>query len=252
MGEDKTLILWIFFFSLLGSVGAIITAAIFLSIPEKMQKTLIPCLISYAIGTLLTTALLGLIPHALNHATSFSVLSSVLTGIILFFLLEKLLVWRHCHNMECEVHGAVGPMLLLGDAFHNLTDGVVIAASFLSSTPIGIVTSLTVLAHEIPQELGDFAILLANGYSKRKALLWNILSSLSTLPGAILAYYALEIIRAAIPYALAISAASFLYISLADLAPGLHRNVGFGYSIRQFLLMLLGVGTIILFLRSHP
>jgi zinc and cadmium transporter len=252
MEGGKTLILWIIFFSLLGSVGAILTAAIFLSIQEKRQKNLIPCLISYATGTLLTAALLGLIPHALHHTTSSTVLSSVLVGILLFFLLEKMLVWRHCHDVECEIHRAAGSMLLIGDAFHNLTDGVVIAASFLSSTPIGIAASLSVLVHEIPQEIGDFAILLANGYSTRKALLWNTFSSLSTIPGAVLAYYALGVVHAAIPYAMAISAASFIYISLADLTPQLHSNVGFRYSLRQFLLLLAGVVTIVLFLRFHP
>ena len=246
------LILWIILFSLLGSVGAIITASTFLLIQKKRQKTLIPCLISYASGTLLTAALLGLIPHALKHTSIFPILSSVLVGVILFFLLEKLLIWRHCHDTECEVHGASGSILLIGDAFHNLTDGVIIAASFLSSIPIGIAASLSVLAHEIPQEVGDFAILLSSGYSKRKALTLNVLSSLSTIPGAILAYYALGFVRVAIPYAMAISAASFLYIALADLTPELHRKVGFKSSILQFLLMMTGVGTIILFLQFHP
>ena len=204
-------------FSLLGSVGAIITASAFLLIKENRQKSLIPCLISYASGTLLAAALLGLIPHALKQAITFQIFLSVLVGIIIFFLIEKLLIWRHCHDADCEVHGASGPMILIGDAFHNLTDGVVIAASFLSSIPIGIAASLSVIAHEIPQEVGDFAILLNSGYSKRRALLLNILSSLNTVPGAILAYYALGIVHTAIPYAMAISAASFLYIALADL-----------------------------------
>ena len=154
--------------------------------------------------------------------------------------------------MECEVHGTAGPMILIGDAFHNLTDGVVIAASFLSSIPVGIVVGLSVIAHEIPQEVGDFAILLHSGYSKRRALSLNILSGLSTVPAAILAYYALELVHAAIPYVMAISAASFIYIALADLTPELHRKGGFCYVIRQFLIMLAGVCTIILLLQFHP
>lgn len=247
-----TLILWILFFSIMGSVGAIVTAALFLSIQDTRQKTLVPWLVSYATGTLLTAALLGLIPHAFHHATPSAVLSCVLGGIVLFFLLEKLLVWRHCHDMTCEIHGVAGPMILLGDAFHNLTDGVVIAASFLSSPAIGITASLSILAHEIPQELGDFAILLTSGYSKRKALLWNTLSSVSTIPGALLGYYALSVVHAAIPYAMAISAASFLYIALADLTPGLHHDVSLRHSLTQFLLLLAGIATIILFLQLHP
>lgn len=246
------LILWITLFSLLGSVGAIVTAAAFLLLQEKIQKILIPCLIAYATGTLLTAALLGLIPHALEHSSAHSVLSTVLVGIILFFLLEKLVIWRHCHDVECEVHGVAGPMILIGDVFHNAIDGVVIAASFLSSIPVGIAAAISVIAHEIPQEIGDFAILLHGGYSKRKALSLNILSSLSTVPAAILAYYALDIVRSAIPYVMAISVASFLYIALTDLYPELHRKIGFWSVIRQFLMMLAGIGTIVLFLQFHP
>jgi len=239
-------------FSLLGSVGAIIAAASFLAFQEEKQKALIPWLISYASGTLLTAGLLGLIPHALEYATAFQVLSTVLIGIVLFFLLEKLLIWHHCHNPKCDVHGVAGPMLLIGDAFHNLIDGVVIAASFLSSVPMGITMSLSVIAHEIPQEVGDLAILLHSGYSKKKALLLNVLSSLSTIPGAIIAYYALGILSTAIPYAMAISAASFLYISLADLTPELHSTLDLKSAIQQVILILAGVGTITLLLQLHP
>jgi zinc and cadmium transporter len=161
------LLAWIIMFSVLGSIGAIITAAAFLLLREKIQRILIPCLISYATGTLLAAALLGLIPNALTNVSPLPILSIVLVGIILFFSLEKLVIWRHCHNMECKVHGAAGPIILIGDVFHNLSDGVVIAASFLSSIPIGVVVGLSVIAHEIPQEVGDFAILLHGGYAKR-------------------------------------------------------------------------------------
>lgn len=154
--------------------------------------------------------------------------------------------------MKCETHGTVGPMILIGDAFHNATDGLIIAAGFLFSIPVGVAVAISVIAHEVPQEVGDFAILLHSGYLKRKALTLNLLSSSSTIPVAILAYYALEIISAAIPYVMAISAASFLYIALTYLYPELHRKVGFWYEIRQFLLMLAGVGTITLLLQFHP
>ncbi len=237
------LILWIVLFSLLGSVGAIITATAFLLLREGAQKILVPCLISYATGTLLTAALLGLMPSAIETASPIVVLSTVLVGIIVFFLLEKLVIWRHCHDVECSVHGVAGPMILIGDAFHNATDGLVIAASFLSSIPIELAAGISIIAHEIPQEVGDFAILLHGGYSKRKALLLNVLSSLSTIPVAILAYYALEIVAVAIPYVMAFSASSFLYIALTDLYPELHSKPGFKSAMLQFLLMLAGVGT---------
>jgi zinc and cadmium transporter len=244
--------LWIILFSILGSIGAIITAAAFLLFRKKIQDVLIPCLIAYATGTLLAAALLGLIPHSLEHVSPPMIMSTLLAGIILFFLLEKLVIWRHCHKVDCDVHRAAGSMILIGDAFHNLVDGVIIAAAFLISVPVGIVAGLSVIAHEIPQEVGDFGILLHSGYSKQKALLLNILSGLTTLPAAVLSYFALETVHGIIPYIMAISAASFLYIALVDLSPDLHRKVGISQAIRQLLLMLAGVGTIILVLQFHP
>lgn len=250
--RGKMLILWIVLFSLLGSVGAIIAATAFLLLREGAQKILVPCLISYATGTLLTAALLGLVPNALEAASSISVLSTVLVGIIAFFLLEKLVIWRHCHDVDCPVHGVAGPMILIGDIFHNATDGLVIAASFLSSLPIGIAAGISIITHEIPQEVGDFAILLHGGYSKRKAFLLNVLSSSSTIPAAILAYFTLEIVTAAIPYVMAFSASSFLYIALTDLYPELHSKVGFKSALLQFLMMLAGVGTMVTILHLCP
>ncbi|MFX1466757.1 MAG: ZIP family metal transporter, partial [Promethearchaeota archaeon] len=243
------LILWIMLFSVLGSVGAIVTAAIFLLLEKRIKTDFISCLVAYATGTLLAAAFLGLIPNALMYLSPLPILSTILVGIILFFSLEKLVIWRHCHDMECEAHSAAGPMILIGDAFHNLIDGIIIAASFIISIPLGIIVGLSVIAHEIPQEVGDFGILLHGGYSKRRALSLNLLSSISTIPAAIIAYYALDIVRVAIPYVMAISAASFLYIALSDLTPELHTKVGVVYAFRQFFLVLAGVGTIILVLR---
>jgi zinc and cadmium transporter len=238
---------WIAGFSLLGSVGAIALAGSFLLFPHKTRRFLIPCLISYATGTLLGAAFLGLIPHALARIPASRALRTVLIGVVLFFVLEKLVVWRHCHNQQCEVHGSAGPLLLVGDAFHNFVDGVIIAATFVTSVPLGIATSLSVIAHEIPQEVGDLAILLESGYSRKQALLYNTLSGLSTLPGAMLAYLTLQAIQRITPYIMAVSAASFVYIAIADLVPSLHRHTGLGSSVRQLALMLAGIGTIALF-----
>jgi zinc and cadmium transporter len=171
----------------------------------------------------------------------------VLVGMVLFFMLEKLVLWRHCHDSACEVHGRAAPLILIGDAFHNFVDGVVIAAAFLTSIPLGVAASLAVIAHEIPQEVGDFAILLDNGYGRTKAIVLNGLSAAATLPGAVVAYFWLGEMRAAVPYILAISAASFIYIAAADLIPGLHRQVTAAASLRQFLLLLAGIGTIAIF-----
>lgn len=241
------MLLWIIGFSLLGSVGAVAGAALFLLFPEGIRKVLIPCLVSYATGTLLGAAFLGMIPASLKLAQVFAVTSTVLAGMVLFFVLEKLVLWRHCHDSECEVHGGASPLILIGDAFHNFVDGVVIAAAFLTSIPLGIAASLAVIAHEIPQEVGDFAILLDNGYGRTKALVLNSLSAAATLPGAVVAYFWLGETRGAVPYILAISAASFIYIAAADLIPWLHRQVTAAASLRQLLLLLAGIATIAIF-----
>lgn len=241
------MLLWIIGFSLLGSVGAVAGAALFLLFPEGLRKVLVPCLISYAAGTLLGAAFLGMIPAGLKLAPAFAVTSMVLVGMVLFFVLEKLLLWRHCHDSECKVHGHAAPLILIGDAFHNFVDGIMIASAFLISIPLGVAASLAVIAHEIPQEVGDFAILLDNGYGRTKAIVLNGLSSVTTLPGAVLGYFWLGETRAAVPYILAISAASFIYIAAADLIPGLHRQVNAADSLRQLVLLLAGIGTIAIF-----
>lgn len=241
------LLAWIIVFSVLGSIGAIAGAALMLLFPESIRKSLLPCLISYATGTLLGAAFLGMIPKALQSAEPIDVSSTILGGIVLFFVLEKAVIWRHCHDGECEVHARPGPLLLIGNAFHNFVDGFVIAAAFLTSIPFGIAASVAVIAHEIPQEVGDFAILLEGGYSRLRALVLNTLSSMTTLPGAVIAYYFLGETRAAIPYILALSAASFIYIATADLFPSLHRRTGPGAVLLQLVLLAAGIGTIALF-----
>ncbi len=241
------MLLLIIGFSLLGSIGAIAGAALFLFFPEGIRKVLVPCLISYATGTLLGAAFLGMLPAGLKQAPAIAVMATVLAGMVGFFVLEKLVIWRHCHNSGCEVHSHAAPLILIGDAFHNFVDGVVIAAAFLTSIPLGVTTALAVIAHEIPQEVGDFAILLDNGYSRMKALVLNGLSSIATLPGALIAYFWLVETREAAPYILAISAASFIYIATADLIPSLHRQTCLLTSIRQIVLLLAGIATIAFF-----
>jgi zinc and cadmium transporter len=245
------LLVWIIIFSLLGSIGAIAGAALLLVLPETVRHSFIPYLISYATGTLLGAAFIGMIPASLEQAPYRPVLLTVLAGIVAFFILEKLVLWRHCHEVECEVHGQAAPLLLMGDAFHNFVDGVVIAAAFLVSIPLGIATSVAVIAHEVPQEVGDFAILLDGGYSRTKALVLNTLSATTTLPGALIAYFWLADAQTLVPYVLSISAASFIYIATADLVPNLHRRVAPLESLLQVLLMLLGISTIALLHAGH-
>jgi zinc and cadmium transporter len=238
------LLLWVSGFSVLGSMGAMSGAALVMLSPDGVRTRLLPCLLSYATGTLLGAAFLGMIPAALERTTPATAGAAVLVGIVGFFVLEKLVIWRHCHEPGCEMHSAAGLLILVGDTFHNLLDGVVIAAAFLTSIPLGIASALAVIAHEIPQEVGDFAILLDSGYSRQRALAYNFLSSTATLPGALLGYLYLDTARRVVPFFLAISAASFIYIALADLIPGLHRRTGLRATAVQSLLVLAGIGTI--------
>lgn len=241
------MLIWIIGFSILGSVIATAGAALFLFFPQGIRNSLVPYLISYAAGTLLGAAFLGMIPAGLKQTSATPIMATVLGGIVIFFVLEKLVLWRHCHDSACEVHGRAAPLILIGDALHNFVDGVVIAAAFLTSIPLGIATSLAVIAHEVPQEVGDFAILLNSGYGRAKAITLNVLSSAATLPGALTAYLWLGEIRMAVPYILALSAASFIYIATVDLIPGLHKQMKFTESLRQLCLLLAGILTISFF-----
>ncbi|MDX1824522.1 MAG: ZIP family metal transporter, partial [Thiohalomonadales bacterium] len=212
-----SLISWIILFSLLGGVLSVLAAAIFLLLPDTARHRILPHFISFAIGALLGAAFLALLPHAMEGVQDFHLLGlSVLLGILGFFLLERMVLWRHCHVEHCEAHDpeetahrhAAGTLVLIGDGIHNLVDGVLIAAAFLTDIHLGIVTSLAVAAHEIPQEVGDFAVLLHSGYSRGKAFVFNVLSSLTTLVGALAAYWSLANVQHMLPYILAIAASS--------------------------------------------
>lgn len=248
------MLLWIILFSVLGSVGAILAASIFILIGEKVQKKLVTSLLSFATGTLLTAALMGLIPEAIENAGEPHLVSIViLGGLLFFFFLEKFLIWRNCQVDECEIHAhAPGTLVLIGDAFHNFTDGIVIAAAFLANFGVGLAAGITIILHEIPQETGDFAILLNDGMPRKKALLYNLLSSSVTIPAAIISYFVLDIFETTIPIFLAISAASFLYIALSDLTPQLHEKTETKEIIKQLILVVTGILVMILVLSLGP
>lgn len=239
---------WILLFSLLSSVGAVGAAALLLLSPDRTRQWLQPYLVSFATGTLLTSALVELLPHAIEQVGVMLSLSLVLGGLVLFFILERLMIWRHCHVIgHCETHRTAGHLILIGDTLHNFVDGIVLAAAFLSSIPLGIATGFAIIAHEVPQEVGDFAILIESGFSKKRAFIWNMLSGSSTIPGALISLVALESIQPATPYVLSLSAAGFLYIGLADLIPGLHERLRPGIGAAQFLFIILGIITILIF-----
>jgi zinc and cadmium transporter len=231
--------------TLLGGLGGLLVASSILLIKEPARTKLIPWLVSYAVGALLGASMLEILPNALEQLPATEVFPTLLLGILLFFVLEKLVLWRHCHTHDCEVHdGAVLPVLV-GDGFHNFVDGAVIAAAAMTSVPLGITTAVAVTAHEIPQEVGDFAILLHAGYSRGKALTLNVLSALASIAGALAAYFAFDRVPSLLPYFLSLSAASFLYVAMADLIPGLHRGRTDASSLRQIILIGAGVLTML-------
>ncbi|MGR8931294.1 MAG: ZIP family metal transporter [Gammaproteobacteria bacterium] len=256
-----SVLLLIIIFTAVGGVLSVIAAGVFLLLPERHRQHVLPHGISFAIGALLTGAFCGLIPHAFEDVATdqISILSStILAGILLFFILEKFLVWRHCHSNACEAHGedshghshsgrddhgrrVAGVFIILGDSIHNFVDGVLIGASFLTDPQLGIITSLAVAAHEIPQEVGDFAILLHSGYTRNKALLYNVLASLTTIVGGVLAYFSLNDLHHVLPYFLTLAASSFIYIAVADLIPSLHQKTDLKASLQQIGFILAGV-----------
>jgi len=241
-----------------GALSALIAGS-FLLLPELRRNAVLPHLVSFATGALLGAALLALLPHAIQAAGAGAVHGigiALAAGIIVFFVLEKMVLWRHCHADACEAHSpqerhrlrASATLILWGDAFHNVLDGVLIAAAFLTDVHLGVVTAIAVFAHEIPQEVGDLAILLNGGMTRRRALLLNVAVSLASVAGAVLAYYLLASTLEALPYALAIAAASFLYVAVADLIPGLHRRADARTSVQQ--VVLIAIGTLVIAL-SH-
>jgi zinc and cadmium transporter len=264
------LLILIVIFTAVGGILSVLAAAVFLLLRDHHRNAVLPHGISFAIGALLAVAFWGLIPEAFAKVKpeQFQALSgTILAGILGFFVLEKLLIWRHCHYGSCEAHGdegqgaddnhkhnhghshshgrsdakSAGALIILGDSIHNFVDGVLIAAAFLTDMHLGIVTSFAVAAHEIPQEVGDFAILLDSGYSRGKALFYNMLASLATVLGGVLAYFSLEDLHDSLPYFLALAASSFIYIAVADLIPSLHTKSDMKTSLQQITLIAAGV-----------
>jgi zinc and cadmium transporter len=233
--------------SLLGSVGGLLVASTMLFFSDSARSRVVPWLVSYAVGALLGVALLALLPEALATLAPAPVFGTLLAGILGCFVLEKLVLLRHCHTDECQVHAAAAPLVIFGDAFHNFLDGALICTAVLTSVPLGISTAIAVAAHEIPQEIGDVAILLASGYSRQRTLVLNIASGGSGLAGALVAYAAVGLLPGIRPFVLSFAAASLMYIAMSDLIPDLHRGQLDRNSARQVALIGAGVMTIVMF-----
>jgi zinc and cadmium transporter len=256
------LLAWIIFFTAVGGIASAAFAGLFLLVPEATGRKLLPHFISYATGALLGAALLALLPEAVEGVGpdgAHGIGVALLVGLGIFFVIEKLVLWWHTHANGHENHGhggdhshrhehgrdtASGVLVIIGDSVHNALDGVLIAAAFLTNFPLGLVTTFAVAAHEIPHRVGDFAILVHSGMSRPRALVMNMATGLTSIIGGIAAYFGLQQAVGALPYALALAAAGFLYIAVAGLIPALHRRADPRTSLAQVILMGMGVGTI--------
>jgi len=253
--QDPSLLIWILGFAVFGSVLSLAAGAGYLLLPARLREHTVAHLISFATGTLLGVTFMDLLPEALEYQRGDGpegVMTTVLAGIFLFFLLEKALIWRHAHHVDQHGHAmhhekAAGPLVLVGDTFHNFLDGVLLTAVFVSDVELGIVAGLAMITHEIPQELGDFAIMLNSGFSRARTFLWNGVSSLAMVFGALLAWWQLPLLERYLAHVIAFTAASFIYIAVADLIPSLHRGVKLRETVAQVTLIVAGIALIALF-----
>ena len=242
-------------------VGSLLSLALAAVVAFRVHARWVPTLVSYAVGALLGAVFLDLLPHIFESTKNPSRAAAfILFGILVFFVLEKVLLWRHHHHTEDEPgaapgshahyhaddhdHGRSGYMIVVGDSFHNFTDGVIIASAFLADVRVGVVTAIAIIAHEIPQEIGDFLVLLHSGFSRARALAMNALSAGATVVGALLAYFALSSVKQWIPEILAIAVASMIYVAVADLIPGLHKRTAIRETLSQVAFIVLGVASI--------
>jgi len=246
--------------ALAGAASVLVAASFSLSLLSKMVHSMV----SVSVGILLATAFLHSLPEAFTTtgASPQLLFATLLAGLLGFFLLEKIALLRHSHHHEgdghdhhhghdAEVAGRSGWMILVGDGLHNFVDGVLIAAAFMVDYQVGIFTAIAIIAHEIPQEIGDFIVLLNAGFSRARALFYNLICGLSAVIGGVLAYFFLEKAQGAMPYLLVIASSSFIYIAVSDLIPQMHRRPHWVESLRQTLLVACGVGFVILLSLLH-
>ncbi len=285
---DFSVLTWIILTSLVGGLLSVAGAGL---VALQARTAAVPMLISYAIGAMLGAVFLEILPEGIAITTNVHAFTAtILFGILLFFTLEKLVIWRHCHGDHCEVHaihteedcpentkkdalqtkyraasrasnsvikpahnhahdhshdsGRSGMMVMIGDTFHNFVDGILIASAFMVDVKVGIVTAVAIIAHEIPQEVGDFLILLHSGYSKKQAFVFNLVSSFATVVGGTIAYFALQHVQGWIPTILGLAASSMLYVAVADLIPSLHKRTELRATLSQLSLIACGVASI--------
>jgi len=234
----------------LSSVGCLIIAASMLLLKDKALDHVSTYFVYITGGILLGASFLGMIPKAMSMTDPVKISMIILAGILLLFTLEKFVLWRNCGNKDCDRHSnASTSVALIGDAFHHIIDGVVITSSFVISIEVGIMVSISIAFHEIPKSLGDLSLLIKNSLSRRKSFWYKVLSVSPAIIFGIIAYFLSNDIKIIIPYILAFSAASFLYLSLAQLIPQMHRKTSLKDSVSQILLIFLGI--VIIYISLH-
>lgn len=240
---------------MIAGVVSITAAALFsFALLSKMVERMV----SLSVGIMLSTSLLHALPEAFeSKADPHSLFATLLAGLLAFFLLEKFAVLRHSHHHEGDGHahghghdaheaGKAGWMILVGDGMHNFTDGILIAAAFIANPKLGLVTGLAIIAHEIPQEIGDFIVLLNAGFSRARAYFYNLICSLMAVVGGLLGYATLERGLQWVPYVLVFASSGFIYIAVSDLMPQMQRRSTLRETIPQVLLIAVGVGMVLL------
>ncbi len=236
------------------TTGGVLSLMVAAWLSMDVLARLVQHLVSLSAGFLLGTAILHMLPEAFESGADFHALAwTLLLGIVGFFLLEKFAILRHSHHHEGDGHdhhhghdeheaGPGGMLILVGDSIHNFVDGVLIAGAFLTDPLLGWMTTVAIVAHEIPQEVGDFIVLLNAGYSRSRAFLFNALAGAAAILGGVVGYFALQATREFLPYAVMVAAASFIYIALADLVPDMQRQRKTKQSMVQLGLLALGIG----------
>lgn len=218
----------------------------FLALSDKRLKKILLHLVGFSAGALIGGAFLHLMPETLSKSESLPAFSYLILGVIIFYIMERFLKWHHCHeNGHCDVH-TFTYMSLVGDAIHNFIDGIVIVSAFSSNVMLGIVTSVIIIGHELPQEIGDFGVLVYGGFSKKKALLFNFLTAITAVLGVLAGFILGQSIEGFNTILLPFAAGGFLYIAMSDLIPELHKEENITKSFTQFLLFVAGVGLMLL------
>ncbi|MGB9430279.1 MAG: ZIP family metal transporter [Gammaproteobacteria bacterium] len=248
------ILIWIIPCTLLGGVLSALTASLLLLFPERTRNALLPGLVSFAVGALLGAAFLDLLPEAVGSAGPERMRGlglALAIGVLGFFLLEKFIFWHHSHSGQVDAHAhdrlrqrAAATLILIGTGLHNFLDGVLLGASFLTDVHLGIVLTIAVIAHQVPQQVGDISVLMMAGYRRRRALLLSALSGATMGLGGIVSWAFLSHAQRFIPYVLAVAAASLIYIAVADLIPSLHRHERARFSALPVIVIAAGIALI--------